>query len=676
VDEAFQPAWAARYTPRMPPEPGLRIGPYRLVEKIGEGGMGVVWRVRDETLDRDVAIKFLPPAFASDPDRRARFEREAKAVAALSHPAILAIYGFGEQDGSGYAVTELLEGRSLREALASGPLPPGRVREIALEVARGMAAAHERGIVHRDLKPENIFLTRDGHTKILDFGLAAYVEALGPEDRADPSLTPTRTSLTTPGTVLGTVDYLSPEQVRGLPADARSDMFSFGSVVREMLTGRRPFHRATAAETMTAILREEPSALATSALGIPKALATIVDRCLSKSPEDRYPTARELAAALDGLRDDGLRPRRAGWVAAAAVAILAVVAIGAWKARAIFGPRPQGDEGTHASLSSIGEPMSAVPEANEYFERGLLFLRAQLDIPRAQQMLDRSIALDPNFGSARAMRALTSLIAIHLGSSNDGGLVYRAERDARDVLAKQPDLASAHATLGAALLYLNRKEQARAELAAAERLDPRSQPAAMWRTVDEIHSGADGEAESRIRKVLAEVPLFWAARILLADVLFGEGRIDDAQREIEKVFEQDPGSVSATCALTRVLLYRGDTAAARKLLVGIGAATHANFQVRIVWALLLAREGRGDEAVAALDPEALKFGDLGMFAPAQVAEVYALSGRTDDALDWLDRAVRAGDERSAWFRRDVFLGNIQQLPRFGLILEAIDRGGR
>ena len=665
------------YTPRVHPEPSLQIGPYRLVEQIGEGGMGVVWKARDTTLDRDVAIKFLPAAFARDPDRLARFEREAKAVAALAHPAILAIFGFGEQGGSAYAVTELLEGQTLREAMGAGPIAPRRAAEIAKAVADGLSAAHDRGIIHRDLKPENIFLTKDGRTKVLDFGLASFALAAGPAgEPSTASLTPTRTSLTTPGTVLGTTDYLSPEQVRGVAADTRSDIFSFGAVLYEMLSGRRPFRRDTAAETMTAILREDPPALAAAVPGVPAALDRVVTRCLAKRPEDRFPSAREIVVALDGAADEAPRKGRPRLIAAVVFAVVVIAAIAAWKGRALLGGTTVQPASQGASLSSIGEPPSAVPEANEYFEKGLFFMRAQLDIPRARQMFDRAIELDPSFGSARAMLALLSIIAIHEGYSNDGALLYRSESDARNVLAKQPDLPSAHGALGAALLYLNRKEQAQQELETALRLDAQSQAGSGWLALADRLGGRFDEAEARARKILVAVPLFWAARMILSDALFEAGHIDEAHREIEKVFEQDPKNLWALRAMARVHLYQGDTAGARTMLEGISAATHPNFRVRILWALLLAREGKGEQAVAALDPEVLKYAGIGMFVPPLVAEIYALAGKTDEALDWLDRGVRNGDERSAWFRRDEFLASIRSQPRFQLIMDAIDRGRR
>jgi len=278
-------------------EPGTRLGQYEIVAPLGAGGMGEVYRARDNKLGRDVATKVLPAGLARNADALARFEREARAVAALSHPNILSIHDFGTQDGIAYAVMELLEGETLGDRLAAGPLPPRKVIELARQAARGLGAAHEKGIVHRDLKPENLFVTRDGRIKILDFGLARLDE--GGDGKAEPAETPTRTSLTSPGTVMGTVSYMSPEQVRGETAEAGSDIFAFGSILFEMLTGQRAFARETPAETMTAILREDVSEPSESGRQIPPLLDRIVRRCLEKQPGERFRSAVDLAFALE-----------------------------------------------------------------------------------------------------------------------------------------------------------------------------------------------------------------------------------------------------------------------------------------------------------------------------------------------------------------------------------------
>ncbi len=279
--------------------PGTRLGSYEVVAPIGAGGMGEVYRARDTKLDRDVALKVLPEAVAGDPVALARFESEAKALAALSNPHILAIHDFGRIDRVSFAVSELLEGETLRAALAAGALAVRRALEIAEKIAEGLSAAHEKGVVHRDLKPENVFLTADGNVKILDFGLARRdASRLGTDDTKSPTVA----KLTDPGVVFGTVAYMSPEQARGAAVDFRSDQFSLGTVLHEMLAGERPFVRPTPAETLTAILREEPTPLGTAAPSVPAPVRWIVERCLAKEPGARYASTRDLARDLGNCR--------------------------------------------------------------------------------------------------------------------------------------------------------------------------------------------------------------------------------------------------------------------------------------------------------------------------------------------------------------------------------------
>ncbi len=266
---------------------GSTLSHYRIVEQIGAGGMGVVYRAHDERLDRDVAVKVLPENVAQDRDRLARFEREAKAVAALSHPNILEIFDFDTEANVSFAVTELLEGETLQEHLqkSRGPLPWRQVREIGAAVADGLGAAHGRGVVHRDIKPSNIFLCSDGRVKILDFGLAATPGVVASEAETGSLEAP----LTRKGSVMGTVGYMAPEQVRGEPADHRSDIFALGCVLYEMLTGVRAFKRETTAEIMTAILREEPPSFAELGAKVPPELANTVSHCLEKKPDTPLP---------------------------------------------------------------------------------------------------------------------------------------------------------------------------------------------------------------------------------------------------------------------------------------------------------------------------------------------------------------------------------------------------
>jgi Tol biopolymer transport system component len=307
---------------------GQRLGRYEILKPLGAGGMGEVYRARDTRLDRDVAIKILPSSVATDPDRLARFEREAKAVAALSHPNVLALHDVGNEAGTAYAVTELLEGETLRDRLSHGILPVRKAVDVAIQIARGLTAAHAKGLVHRDLKPENVFLVADGQVKILDFGLA---KAADPDDSV---ATSTQMALTDPGAVLGTVGYMAPEQVRGQALDARTDLFALGAVLYEMVAGERAFRRETAAETMTAILREDVPDLPPPQAAQAPALDRIIRHCLEKNPAERFQSARDIAFALEALSGTtgttGTAVRKTRGSAMATLAMVVVAGIAAW----------------------------------------------------------------------------------------------------------------------------------------------------------------------------------------------------------------------------------------------------------------------------------------------------------------------------------------------------------
>jgi Tol biopolymer transport system component/tRNA A-37 threonylcarbamoyl transferase component Bud32 len=270
---------------------GRQIGSYRIVSLLGAGAMGEVYRAQDDRLGREVAVKVLPAAFARDEDRLRRFQQEARAAGQLNHPNIMAVYDVGDQDGSPYIVCELLDGETLRRRIDSRPIPARRAIEYATQIAHGLAAAHDQAIIHRDLKPENVFVTKTGQVKILDFGLAKLA-GVATGDAA------TIAEATQPGVVLGTPSYMSPEQVRGAPADHRSDIFSLGAVLYEMLSGEHPFRRPTTPDTMSAILRDEPREFA-AALAVPPVLERVVRHCLEKEPAARFQSARDLAFALD-----------------------------------------------------------------------------------------------------------------------------------------------------------------------------------------------------------------------------------------------------------------------------------------------------------------------------------------------------------------------------------------
>src|SRR5438477_6246518 len=277
---------------------GTKLGRYEIRSKIGEGGMGEVYRAYDPKMNREIAIKILPAAFSADKGRLAWFEQEAQAAGSLNHPNILVIYHIDTHDGSPYIVSELLEGETLRQRMSGTALAQRRVIDYASQIAHGLAAAHEKGIVHRDLKPDNIFITKDGRIKILDFGIAKLTQ---PDGSLSQTEIPTRRVDTDPGVVMGTVGYMSPEQVKGRPVDHRSDIFSFGAILYEMLSGRRAFHGESAAETMSAILKEDPPDLSSTNQNISPALERLVNHCLEKSPESRFHSASDLAFALEAI---------------------------------------------------------------------------------------------------------------------------------------------------------------------------------------------------------------------------------------------------------------------------------------------------------------------------------------------------------------------------------------
>ena len=319
----------------MPLTAGTKLDGYEVLGLLGAGGMGEVYRARDSVLKREVAIKVLPPVVSRDADRLRRFEQEAESAAALNHPNILAVYQLGTFQGAPYLVSELLEGHTLRELLQRGPIPIRKAIDYGAQIARGLAAAHDKGIVHRDLKPENLFVTKDGRVKILDFGLAKLTQRAPESGTSAPTLTHQGTE---PGMIVGTAGYMSPEQVRGQAADSRADVFAFGAVLYEMVAGQRAFTKPTPAETMSAILNEEAPAVSQASQNCPPGLQRVVQRCLEKSPEQRFQSASDLAFALEALSESGVsgtaaapapiqrKSRKLLWWSASLAAILALAA--------------------------------------------------------------------------------------------------------------------------------------------------------------------------------------------------------------------------------------------------------------------------------------------------------------------------------------------------------------
>jgi len=341
---------------------GTKLGQYEIISPLGAGSMGEVYRARDLQLNRDVAIKILPNLVKTDPDRLARFEIEAKAAGALNHPNILSVYQMGTHEGAPYIVCELLEGKTLAESLRRGPLPIRQAIQFGIQIAHGLSAAHDKGIVHRDLKPENLFVTRDGRIKILDFGLAKVI----PPKEGMSNLASTVTRI---GIAMGTVGYMSPEQVRGQTVDQRTDIFAFGAILYEMVMGKRSFLKATEADTVSAILNEEPPPIAQLAPDAPPALERVIRRCIEKNPEQRFHSASDLAFALEALSDpgtlrSGIHPIPADTTSRSRpVVLLSVVALAcviALLAYLWMKPSPPPQLGSYTQLTHDGQPKSLI----------------------------------------------------------------------------------------------------------------------------------------------------------------------------------------------------------------------------------------------------------------------------------------------------------------------------
>jgi len=482
--------------------PGAHLGDYEVQGLLGSGGMGEVYRARDHRLGREVAIKVLPAVLSHDPDRLRRFEQEARAAAALNHPNILGVYQLGTYDGAPYLVSELLEGRTLRELLLRGAVPLRKVIDNGVQIARGLAAAHEKGITHRDLKPENLFVTKDGRVKILDFGLAKLTQRPAMSDHDVPTLS----AQTEPGVVMGTAGYMAPEQVQGSAADHRTDIFAFGTILYEMLTGKRAFHKPTPAETMAAILNEEPASISQFVRTIPPALQRIVQRCLEKNPEERFQTASDLAFALAALSDSGatrseLPEEKTGlpWSlifgSAMALAVIAIVlafspeTASRWRERLQW--RSAGNKGEVHSLAVLPLQNLSGDPAQEYFADGMTEqLTADLGQISALRVISRTSAMHykntnktvPEIARELNVDAVVEgaveragdqirITAQLIEASTDRHLWARSyDRDLRGVLFLQGDVAQAIASE----IKINLTPQEQEHLTTARQVNPQA----------------------------------------------------------------------------------------------------------------------------------------------------------------------------------------------------------
>jgi len=668
-----------------------RLGPYEIVAPLGAGGMGEVYRAKDTRLGREVAVKVLPSEVASDPERLRRFEQEARAASALNHPNILTVHDVGRADGTSYLVTELLTGESLRELVARGPVPAARAIELARQLARGLAAAHECGIVHRDLKPENLFLTRDGVLKILDFGLARRETPTFAEGALGDASTRLETAA---GTVLGTVGYMAPEQVRGERADARSDLFALGVVLHELLTGANPFRRESAIESLHAILREEPPTLDSPSSGAGSALGRVVSRLLEKRPESRFQSARDLAFALDELAGSGAAappplapPRRRLAPAAIALAVAAAVAaLWLWRR----GPEPPaGDAVDHVRSLAVLPFDDLAPAGGEtYFSDGMtdalttelarlpdltVIARSSAAVYRRSAKAPREIARELGVEAlvtGSVLRAGDRVrISAQLAAADTDRVLWAEsyERAARDVLVLQGEVARAVA--GAIALELTPAEKQR--LAARRAVEPRAldeylRGRARWslRTEPETRAAlAHFEAATRLDPGFALAHVGVAdAYIILAAYHWMESHTAAplARAAAERAIALDSTAGEPHASLGDLHFHydrdlEGSLRAHRR-------ALELSPSYAVAWSWLaepLLALGRNDEALAALR-RAVELDPLAAFPRFFLGE----------ALHAADRPAEAEVE----FRRAIELSPEYVPPRHQLVRLALERG--
>jgi eukaryotic-like serine/threonine-protein kinase len=658
---------------------GVRLGPYEIVSPLGAGGMGEVYRARDTRLHREVAIKVLPGSFSQDTDRLRRFEREARAASALNHPAILTVHDFGEHDGIPYVVTELLEGSTLRERLAGGRLPVRKALDYAGQIARGLAAAHAKGIVHRDVKPENVFVTNDGRVKILDFGLAKLA---GERDGAAGTESPTQTHGTEPGVVMGTVGYMSPEQVKGELADARSDIFSFGAVLYEMLTGARAFSGGSAAETMSAILRDDPPKPSGTFPGVAASLDRIVRRCLEKSRQERFQSASDLAYALDeaaqteagsAVRTTAVPGRRrlAGWI------FLGVLAAGlaAWFLIRPVVARRESDRLAGSIRSLVVLPLSNLsrdPE-QQFFSDGMTEeLIASLGRIRTLRVISRTsamryretrksvpeIARELNVdgvveGTIQKAGDRVRITAQLIDAETDRQLWNaKYERDLKDVLALQSDVAQAIAR--EIQVAVSPQEQSR--LARRALVDPEAHRDYLLGRYHWNQRSADGyrKALEAFQQSIAKDPTYASAWAGLADtyttlgfyVLTPRETMGKAKSAALKALEFDPDLPEAHASLANILFsfdwnWRSAEEEFRRAIdLNPSYATGRHWH-----AMFLAALGRSDEALAE-EKQALECDPLSLVVNSALGMQYYFARRHDEAIQQFRKALDMDSEFS------------------------------
>jgi serine/threonine protein kinase/tetratricopeptide (TPR) repeat protein len=641
---------------------GIRFGPYEIVAPLGAGGMGEVYRARDTRLGRDVAVKVLPPETSSDPKALARFEQEARVVAALSHPNLVAIHDVGNIDGTLFAVMELLEGSTLRDRLAAAEIGTVRAVDWVLQIAQGLSAAHERGIVHRDLKPENVFITQDGNVKILDFGLARRAKT-----ERDPGAAPAPT-LTGAGMVLGTVGYLSPEQARGLPADHRSDIFAFGLVFYEMVTGRRAFERETPTETMAAVLRDEPPPIADCGRRISSEIQEIIRHCLEKTPGERFRTARDLVFALrlaaqalarTPASEGGARTAVAEHSPDASIAVLLFRTVGGG---------PESEYFSEGMTEDVISALSTVPGLRVAARTSSFAFRSKTDdIRRIGAELGVATVLDGSVRqSGQRLRVTAQLIDVKTGYNLWS---ERWDRDMADVFAVQDELARAIAAT-----FTSRSSGSAVAISSGGQSSPAKLVAPATRDVaayDRFLKGRYFWNRRRLHESIAELeaaverdPNFDEAYVALSEAWAAWGFYGGistwecwarGRAAAERAEELAPDSASVPLCLGVLEHYYGWNSAREESLFRLAIARNPASAEAYFWlSLCIGNSGRLEEGLASAR-EGLRLEPHSPNNRAAVAWPFITVGRYEEAATELAAAVALGDSPFALWSHGVVL---------------------
>ncbi|HEY3349637.1 MAG TPA: protein kinase [Thermoanaerobaculia bacterium] len=642
---------------------GTRLGPYEIVSPLGAGGMGEVYRARDSRLARDVAMKVLPEEFFEGEEKRQRFEREARLLAALNHPGIAAIYSFEEIPSSSSStrhllVMELVEGDDLAVRLASGPVPIEELLSIARQIAEALEAAHEKGIVHRDLKPANVKVAPGGRVKLLDFGIAKAIQ-LAPAETQAPTAT---VSPTLAGVVLGTPAYMSPEQARGDLVDARTDVWAFGCLLCEMVTGRSPFQRRTTAETLAAIFGEPPR-LAELAWREAPPLRTLAARCLERDPERRPSSGRFLVEALGGDVRGAHRP----WLLLSLAAAAAFLALGVW----LLWRRPPGP--ASAGVATPSAPSSDTSAAYALYEtaRAAYQANTKADNTRAIALYDEALRVDPKYAPAWA--GLAFACARYSFQYFDGNPAWagRAEEAAARALEYGPFLAEAHQARAQVLSSQHQNFDFRRALPEARRaleLSPNFDIAHYWMGVGYgLHLGLFDEGVRALERA-AEINPKWAAPVAAMGVIrLQQGRYDDALTFARKAVEMAPGYSVAYVPLAEALLRTGRDAECEAEISRAIEKEPRNTWVLSLRAVLAARRGARAEADALIERAEGLYDDH--HVQYNAALVAATRGDAAGTVARLRRAVTGNFNPHGWFVADPLLARVRNDVVFRAFLE-------